>query len=169
MTALQITLFACGLIAITVFIHAFGLLLILEVVAKSNTLPTIGLSQISRLLIRTALLMVFIHLTEIAVWGAFYYWRECMPDIESALYFSGVTYTTVGYGDLVLPPTWRLLGPIEGLVGILMCGLSAGMFFALVSRIYLSYFNHNPKRLHSSKHPHITPSNHSELGPQDKQ
>ena len=51
------------------------------------------------MLIRTALLMIFIHLTEIAVWGAFYYWQGGMPDIESALYFSGVTYTTVGYGD----------------------------------------------------------------------
>ena len=61
MTALQITLFACGLIAITVFIHAFGLLLILEVVAKSNTLPTIGLSQISWLLIHTALLLAGMH------------------------------------------------------------------------------------------------------------
>ncbi len=169
MSILQITPFACGLIAITVFIHAFGLAFILDVLARSNTSPTSGLGQISLLLIRTALLMIFIHLTEIAVWGAFYYWQGGMPDIESALYFSGVTYTTVGYGDLVLPPTWRLLGPIEGLVGILMCGLSAGMFFALVSRIYLSYFNHNPKRLHSSKHPHITPSNHSELGTQDKQ
>ena len=157
---LPITLFACGLIAVTVFIHAFGLALILDVLARSNTSSTIGLWRISRLLIRTALLMVFIHLAEITVWGAFYYWRGCMPDIESELYFSGVTYTTVSYGDLVLPPTWRLLGPIEGLIGILMCGLSAGMFFALVSRIYSSYFNHSPKRLHSLKSPHLSSSDH---------
>ncbi|HVR19331.1 MAG TPA: potassium channel family protein, partial [Polyangiaceae bacterium] len=53
-----------------------------------------------------------------------------------ALYFSGVTYSTVGYGDLVLPEHWRLLGPIEGLTGILMCGLSTGLFFALISKLY---------------------------------
>jgi hypothetical protein len=47
-----------------------------------------------------------------------------------------VTYTTVGYGDLVLPEQWRLLGPVEGLTGILMCGLSTGFFFALVSRLF---------------------------------
>ena len=61
-----------------------------------------------------------------------------MPDAESALYFSGVSYTTIGYGDLVLLKPWRVLGPVEGLTGILMCGLSAGLFFALVTRIYAS-------------------------------
>jgi len=42
----------------------------------------------------------------------------------------------IGYGDLVLPKPWRLLAPLEGLVGILMCGLSAGLFFATVAAIY---------------------------------
>ena len=42
--------------------------------------------------------------------------------------------TTLGYGDLVLPHKWRLLGPVEGLTGILMCGLSTGFFFAFFSR-----------------------------------
>ena len=54
---------------------------------------------------------------------------------ESALYFSGVTYTTVGYGDLVLPQPWRLLAPLEALVGILMVGLSTGLFIVVVSRL----------------------------------
>jgi hypothetical protein len=47
-----------------------------------------------------------------------------------------VTYTTTGYGDLVLPPEWRLVGGIEALTGILMCGLSTGFFFAVVGRVY---------------------------------
>jgi len=50
--------------------------------------------------------------------------------------FSGVTYTTLGYGDVVLPPESRLLAPIEALSGILMCGLSAGLFFAIVTAVY---------------------------------
>ena len=62
----------------------------------------------------------------------------CLPDAESAFYFSGVTYATIGYGDLVLPEPWRMLGPIEGLTGILMCGLSTGIFFAMINRILLS-------------------------------
>jgi voltage-gated potassium channel Kch len=60
-----------------------------------------------------------------------------MPDIDSALYFSAVTYTTVGYGDLVLPEQWRLVGGIEALTGILMCVWSTAFFFAVVSQILM--------------------------------
>jgi hypothetical protein len=70
------------------------------------------------------------------VWGLFYLWSGGMPDLHSALYFSCVTYTTTGYGDLVLPKAWRVLGSIEALTGVLMCGWSTGFFFAVVSRIY---------------------------------
>ena len=56
--------------------------------------------------------------------------------MQSALYFSAVTYTTTGYGDIVLPEDWRLVGAIEALTGILMCGWSTGFFFAIVSRMY---------------------------------
>ena len=59
-----------------------------------------------------------------------------MADLPSALYFSAVTYTTTGYGDLVLPQEWRLVGAIEALTGILMCGWSTGFFFAVVSRMF---------------------------------
>ena len=62
------------------------------------------------------------------------WWQQCLPDAESSLYFSGVTYTTPGYGDLLLPPEWRVLGPVEGLTGILMCGLSTGFFFTVLSK-----------------------------------
>ena len=53
--------------------------------------------------------------------------------------------TTIGYGDLVLAKPWRILGPVEGLTGILMCGLSAGLFFAIVSKIYASRLQMKPK------------------------
>jgi Ion channel len=52
-----------------------------------------------------------------------------VPDAESAFYLFGVTYATIEYGDLLLPKPWRMLGPVEGLTGILMCGLSAGLFW----------------------------------------
>jgi hypothetical protein len=52
------------------------------------------------------------------------------------LYFSAVTYTTTGYGDLLLPAEWRLVGSVEALTGILMCGWSTGFFFAIVSRMF---------------------------------
>ena len=80
--------------------------------------------------------VILLHLAEITVWAGFYLWKDAMPDLASALYFSAVTYTTTGYGDLVLAEEWRLLGAVEALTGILMCGWSTGFFFAVVNRLY---------------------------------
>ena len=120
------------LLAITVSIHASGLSAMLRY-------ASVGLSDarfwpVTRRLVGVAWGLVVLHLIEISVWALFYWWQQCLPDMESSLYFSGVTYTTVGYGDLVLPMEWRLLGSVEGLTGILMCGLSTGLFFAVVSK-----------------------------------
>jgi hypothetical protein len=54
---------------------------------------------------------------------------------ESAFYFSATSYSTVGCGDVVLQPVWRLLGPVESVSGVLMCGLSASFLFAVVNRL----------------------------------
>jgi hypothetical protein len=79
---------------------------------------------------------VLVHLLQIVIWGFFYAWSHGMPDLHSAFYFSAVTYTTTGYGDLVLPKEWRLVGGIEALTGILMCGLSTGLFFAVFTKVF---------------------------------
>jgi voltage-gated potassium channel Kch len=86
--------------------------------------------------IRLAGWMIFLHLFEIAIWAVFYTWQGAMPDFQSAVYFSAVTYTTTGYGDLVLPAEWRLVGAVEALTGILMCGWSSAFFFAVVTRAF---------------------------------
>ena len=93
----------------------------------------------SRLLLRMIWWLVLLHLAEISIWGLFYLWRRCLPNAESAFYFSGSTYTTLGYGDLVMAKPRRMLGPIESLTGVLMCGLSSGYFFVVVSRIHQSH------------------------------
>jgi hypothetical protein len=74
---------------------------------------------------------------EISVWALFFWWQQCLPDVESSFYFSGVTYATLGYGDLLLPKEWRMFGPLEALTGSLMVGLSIAFFFAVVSRKFL--------------------------------
>src|SRR5258708_28780757 len=59
----------------------------------------------------------------------------CFRSWESGFYFSAASYATVGYGDVVLPWTWRTLGPVESIIGVLICGLSASFLFAVVSRL----------------------------------
>jgi hypothetical protein len=87
-------------------------------------------------LIRIASWLIAAHLVEIAVWALFYTGFRVFPDTEASFYFSAVTYTTVGYGDLVPPQAWRLLASVEGLTGILMCGWSTGFFFATFGRLH---------------------------------
>lgn len=124
------------LLALTVTIHAAGLAAVLRHFVGSSLPLDMRFWPVTWLLVRIAWLLILLHLAEIAVWALFYWWQHCLPDLESSFYFSGVTYTTVGYGDLVLPKEWRLLGPVEGMTGILMCGLSTGLFFAIVSKIF---------------------------------
>ncbi len=134
---------ASCLVATTVVIHAGGLALVLSHVLHHKVPPETRFWPITWLLIRIAWWLILIHLVEIAVWALFFWWQKCLPDIESSFYFSGVTYATIGYGDLVLPEEWRLFGPIEGLTGILMCGLSTAFFFVIVSRKILQRMDVN--------------------------
>jgi ion channel len=124
------------LLALTVTIHAAGLSALLP--RLSSALLDTRYWPVTRRLVRVAWWLVLLHLAEIAVWALFYWWQRCLPDAESSIYFSAVTYTTVGYGDLVLPKEWRLVGSVEGLTGILMCGLSTGFFFAVVSKFFVA-------------------------------
>lgn len=138
---LSAILSACVLVVVTVAMHAVGYALLLRALMRSHALTTSGFLPTTWLVIGMTCWLILIHLAEIAVWGMFYFWQGCLPDAESAFYFAGVTYTTVGYGDLVLPKPWRMLAPIEALTGLLMCGLSTGLFFAVVSRRISNWVN----------------------------
>jgi hypothetical protein len=129
-------LVAAVLVAITVAVHAGGLGMVLWAIDRSRVTPPSHPAAVTWLLIRVIWLLILVHVAAITVWALFYWWRECLPSAEAAFYFSGVTYTTLGYGDLVLPEPWRMLGPVEGLSGILMSALSASLFFAIVSAIH---------------------------------
>jgi voltage-gated potassium channel Kch len=80
--------------------------------------------------------ILILHLIEIGVWAGVYFWQHCLPDFETSLYFSATTYTTLGYGDVVLPRPWRLAGVLESLTGVLLLGWSAAFFFAVVSQFF---------------------------------
>ena len=59
-----------------------------------------------------------------------------LPNLETALYFSTVTYTTLGYGDVVLTPPWRVLASLEAANGILLFGWTTAFLFMVVRRIW---------------------------------
>jgi hypothetical protein len=134
-------LFAGCLVVVTVFIHAVGFSVLLRAIMRSHALNMSGFGSAAGLLVSLTCWLILIHLTEISVWGLFYLWQGCMPDAESAWYFSGVTYTGSGYGDIVLSKEWRKLAPVETTAGLLMCGLSTGLFFAIVQKWISNWMN----------------------------
>ncbi len=133
---LSIILSACVLVVFTVGLHATGIAVLLRHLTSLYTLLPNNVWPVIRRLLHIVWWLVLLHVTEIAIWALFYRWRGCLPNAETAFYFSGATYTTLGYGDVVLAKPWRLLGPLEALVGVIMCGLSTGYFFVVVSRIH---------------------------------
>jgi hypothetical protein len=123
------------LMALCVAIHAGGVTTAMRWLRPKPVVAR-GFWRWTWLLVRVAAWMVLLHLLEISVWGYFYFRQAALPGLRAALYFSAVTYTTTGYGDLVLPEEWQLVGGVEALTGILMCGWSTGLFFAIVNRMY---------------------------------
>jgi len=83
---------------------------------------------------QTTVAVIVLHGIVILLWAGCYRWL-CFPSWESAFYFSASSYATVGYGDVVLASKWRLLGPLESMVGMLMSGVSIGLLFAAVTHL----------------------------------
>jgi hypothetical protein len=94
----------------------------------------IGPWRSGMLVVRLTALIVCLHKLEILLLALFYR-LYCFSTWESAFYFSATSYSTVGYGDLILLRAWRLPGPMESITGVLMCGLSVSFLFAVVHRL----------------------------------
>jgi hypothetical protein len=127
---------AAVLVALTIVLQSAGMAALIEW-AKAHLpsrLQRPGHIHSAVLMVRLAGLIFFLHLLEILLWSWFYR-LNCFATWESSFYFSAVSYSTVGYGDIVLQGKWRLLGPLESLTGVLMCALSASFLFAVVTRL----------------------------------
>jgi voltage-gated potassium channel len=139
---LMLILSALGLTVVTVIIHGAGTVAAMgravrRRVGLTNTPGRLAVELVMSELIGTLLLL---HLAEAIVWALFLVWIEGLPDLETAMYFSLTSYTTVGYGDVLLSPRWRLLGPIEAAVGVLMLGWSTGILIAVIGATYRELF-----------------------------
>jgi hypothetical protein len=82
------------------------------------------------------LLMFMASVLEVIVWALVYLAMDIFQSAEQAFYFSGVTYTTLGYGDMVIEGPWRILSAFEAANGIIMFGWTTALVFAVVQRIY---------------------------------
>ena len=147
-------LIALCVVAVCVVIHTAGLVLFGEFLIdkfpkleRTTTMPR----QVLALMLVFAVVMS-LHLIEAGLWATFYYVRGLFDDFETALYFSLVTYGTMGFGDVVLPQRWRLLSGIEGISGVLLCGLSGAFIFAVINALFKRRMQHRtaPVKTYSS-------------------
>ena len=87
------------------------------------------------LLLFAVMLLMLGNCLQIALWAAMFIWLGEFDSFTTALYFSRVTFATLGYGDLVLSEQWRLLSALEAANGILMFGVSTAVMTAAVSDV----------------------------------
>ncbi len=80
------------------------------------------------------------HLIEITLWAALYVICGEFKDLAGAFYHSAANYSTLGYGDVIMSSSWKLLEPLEAANGALMFGVSTAMIFAVIQRLVLSRF-----------------------------
>jgi voltage-gated potassium channel len=124
------------MVIVTLWLQCAGLAALIVWVrrAVAGDLHRLGPFRSAVLVVRLTAAVIVLHVALILFWASCYHWL-CFSSWESAFYFSASSYATVGYGDVVLPPNWRMLGPLEGIIGVLMCGMSVSVLFAMVTRL----------------------------------
>lgn len=80
----------------------------------------------------TITLVMLGNLAQIGVWGGLFLWLGEFDTLQEAIYHSGVNFATLGYGDIVMSPQWKMLGPLEAVNGALMIGLSGASMLAVL-------------------------------------
>ncbi len=131
-----------GAVEGTIFVHALAMATTVNLFRHEKKHRRLGADALSDLTVVALVISVaFVaHLAEIGLWALLFVLCGEFQDLATAYYHSAVNYTTLGYGDLLLSPAWRLLGPLEATNGALMFGVSAAMVFAAAQRLVLARF-----------------------------
>jgi voltage-gated potassium channel len=124
------------LVTLTLWLECGGIAWLITWARRTvaGDIQKLGQFRSAALFVRVTTAVIALHALQVLAWAVCYRWL-CLPSWESAVYFSATSYTTVGYGDIILPSKWRMLGPIESILGILMCGLSVSLLFAIATRL----------------------------------
>jgi voltage-gated potassium channel len=128
---------AVSLVLATAAVHVSGLYFLLRRLSAigAQDLVRRGALFLLRVVLLLTLAIVMLHMIEVWIWAAFY--RAAVGlDWPTAVHFSLGCYSTVGGERIVLPPQWRLLGGVEGMLGALMFGLSTAFLFAVFNEIH---------------------------------
>jgi len=135
-----IVLTGMALVIATVLVHAVGTHALILFLGRryGNASGLIRSHKSLPAVIWTAIVLMALHVIEIQLWAVTYMLvlpEDPLDTYEKALYFSFVTFTTLGYGDVTLSThDWRILSGIEAMDGILLAGWSTALLFVVVQR-----------------------------------
>ncbi len=124
----------------TIAIHGLALIAVLYVVSREYRLRRAGIQfwrDLSIIATVTQLALVA-HVAEIAIWAVVLSLCGEFTHFAGAFYHSAMNYTSLGYGDVVMSASWKLLGPLEAANGLLLFGVSTAMIFAVIQRLVRS-------------------------------
>ncbi len=130
-------LYGLAIILITVMLHALATTTLIEILSRRRVLP--GKPHRSIIVALTTCFLALKHSADIVIWG-FVFWflgGDAIARLEDAIYFSSVTYTTLGYGDIVLTGQARFLCSIEAINGMILFGWSTAILLVLVERLWI--------------------------------
>jgi len=128
-------LVAFGIVAVCLLLHVVTIVFLADWILdqRDKRKAQMGMLGYIIILIVSSSVIIILHMAEILIWATLYFERSLFPNFETSLYFSITSYTTIGFGDVLLPPAWRMLGGIEAVNGVLLCGLSTAFVFAIVN------------------------------------
>lgn len=134
-----------ALVFATTVAHGFGTVVALHGLSRVKRVSGthMGRGFVISLLV---LVMFLISVADAVLWAYAYVKVGAIPDPETAIYFSMVTFTTLGYGDITLNPDWRLLASFEAANGIIMFGWTTALIVAYVQRIAPLHSDRDDKR-----------------------
>lgn len=126
----------------TIFIHALPLGATVNFIRREKKLGRTGIGFWidMQIVVRAIMYALVAHLIEIASWAVLFMICGEFRDFGTAYYHSAVNYTSLGYGDVIMSPSWKLLGPLETANGLLLFGVSTAMIFAVIQRLVESRY-----------------------------
>ena len=133
------------LVSACVAIHGLGMILGLRWLGRTRPAHHqhhFSLPRMFWMLVRVVYGLLLLHLLEILVWAVCYDLSGCFPDFATSFYYSATSYSTAGYGDVIPPDDWRILGAVEAVTGILMFGWSTGVLFSVVNHLQGRFTEH---------------------------
>ncbi|MEM7584881.1 MAG: potassium channel family protein [Acidobacteriota bacterium] len=130
----QQLLWGAGMTLLNVVVHVVSLVYLGRVLSYLMPGEAIAKESLHRAMFLSVavLILIAIHLVEAGGWALLYCGLGEFDEFPQALYFSIVTATTLGYGDLTLSEPWRLLGVFEAMTGLLLFGASTAAVFQLM-------------------------------------